>query len=428
MNLVHLTPGAGEMYCGNCFRDNALVGALRRAGHDACLLPLYLPLQLDERDESEDRPIFYGGISVYLEQILPWTRFLPRFVHRWLASRKVLEMIGDRAAKTQPAEVGALTVSMLSGEHGRQIRELDELCRWLKAEQKPEVVCFSDALILGMHRKVKAETGAKTVCILSGEDGFLDAIKEPFRTECWTLVRQNVAEVDLLVAPSRFYADYMTARLELPPGRIRILYNGLNFDGFNAAMSPPTAEKVLGFFARMSRDKGIDLLVDAFILLRKRGTLPNLKLKIAGGWTRWNEPLLEELQAKLTVAGLSADVSFHPNPTREEKIALLKSMSVCAIPARGNTASALTVLESWAAGIPVVVPNNASFPEFLEHGGGLLYEPENPESLANAVESLLLDEPNRQAAAQAGLDAVRKRFNADAMAEEFIRLLRERFN
>ena len=37
VNLVQITPGAGGMYCGNCFRDNALVAALRRQGHDTVM-------------------------------------------------------------------------------------------------------------------------------------------------------------------------------------------------------------------------------------------------------------------------------------------------------------------------------------------------------------------------------------------------------
>ena len=48
MNIVQITPGAGDMYCGNCFRDNALVAQLRRMGHHALMVPLYLPLTLDE--------------------------------------------------------------------------------------------------------------------------------------------------------------------------------------------------------------------------------------------------------------------------------------------------------------------------------------------------------------------------------------------
>ena len=53
------------MYCGNCFRDNALVTEFRRSGHDALMVPLYLPLTLDEANQAEGTPIFFGGLNVY---------------------------------------------------------------------------------------------------------------------------------------------------------------------------------------------------------------------------------------------------------------------------------------------------------------------------------------------------------------------------
>ena len=56
------------MYCGNCFRDNALVTEFRRSGHDALMVPLYLPLTLDEANQAEGTPIFFGGLNVYLSQ------------------------------------------------------------------------------------------------------------------------------------------------------------------------------------------------------------------------------------------------------------------------------------------------------------------------------------------------------------------------
>ena len=52
LKIIQLTPGAGGMYCGNCFRDNALVTEFRRSGHDALMVPLYLPLTLDEASHS----------------------------------------------------------------------------------------------------------------------------------------------------------------------------------------------------------------------------------------------------------------------------------------------------------------------------------------------------------------------------------------
>src|SRR5438477_10149972 len=68
MTIVQITPGAGGMYCGNCFRDNALVAGLRKLGHQVLMVPLYLPMTLDEEDQSRGAPIFFSGINVYLEQ------------------------------------------------------------------------------------------------------------------------------------------------------------------------------------------------------------------------------------------------------------------------------------------------------------------------------------------------------------------------
>ena len=68
MNIVQITPGAGKMFCGNCFRDNALVSALRAQGHEVTMVPLYLPLTLDEDDQSTGTPIFYNGVNVYIGQ------------------------------------------------------------------------------------------------------------------------------------------------------------------------------------------------------------------------------------------------------------------------------------------------------------------------------------------------------------------------
>ncbi|HWH70733.1 MAG TPA: hypothetical protein VNT26_15190, partial [Candidatus Sulfotelmatobacter sp.] len=86
MKVLQITPGAGAMYCGNCLRDNALVAALRQMGHQVLLVPLYLPLTLDEADQSAGTPLFFSGINVYLEQHFPLFRRAPQWLHRRLAS------------------------------------------------------------------------------------------------------------------------------------------------------------------------------------------------------------------------------------------------------------------------------------------------------------------------------------------------------
>src|SRR6185436_12737126 len=83
MRLIYLTPGTGSFYCGTCMRDNALVTALRRLGHDATLVPLYLPLTLDEPDASAGTPLFMGGVNVYLQQKSALFRKTPRWIDRF---------------------------------------------------------------------------------------------------------------------------------------------------------------------------------------------------------------------------------------------------------------------------------------------------------------------------------------------------------
>ena len=73
------------MYCGSCLRDNTLALELKRMGHDVILLPIYTPTLTDQTNVSQDR-VFFGGISVYLQQSNSIFRQTPWFVDRILDS------------------------------------------------------------------------------------------------------------------------------------------------------------------------------------------------------------------------------------------------------------------------------------------------------------------------------------------------------
>src|SRR5882724_7360211 len=181
MNIVQITPGAGAMYCGNCFRDNALVAALRRQGHAVLMVPLYLPLTLDEEDETRGTPIFFNGVNVYLEQKSEWFRGAPAWLHNLAASPGLLKFASGRAAKTRAADLGEITISMIRGEEVNQARELEQLIAFLKTQPKPGIICLSNALLAGLARRLKSELDAPIACVLQGEDTFLDALLEPHR-------------------------------------------------------------------------------------------------------------------------------------------------------------------------------------------------------------------------------------------------------
>ncbi len=412
------------MYCGNCLRDNALVMALRRMGHDVLMLPLYLPLTLDESDQSAAHPVFFGGINVYLDHHWPAFSKTPRFIRRWLASRPLLRLAAGRAAKTQPEQVGDLTLSMLRGELGRQTRDLDELTAWLQSQPRTDVIILSNALLVGMARQLKRRLGARIICHLGGEDSFLDALPESYRHACWQTLAERARELDLLLAPTRYFANLMGGRLGIPPHQIDIVPNGINLDGYEepATLADPP---VLGFFTRMSREKGLGLLVKAFIRVRQRGKAATLTLKVGGSSGPSDEPLVSDLKAILASANLSRDVSWHPNLPRDAKISFLKSLSIFSAPAVYGEAFGLYVVEAMAAGVPVVQPDTASFPELIEAtGGGLLCRP-NPESLADAIERLALDSPERRRLGTSARKAAFEQFSASAMARAVMKVIQK---
>jgi len=452
VNLIQITPGAGGMYCGNCLRDNALVAELRRRGHHAVLLPMYLPLNLDEWDESAGNPIFFGGINVYLEQRFPIFRHAPGWLRRQLASPALLRWATGRAAKTRPEEVGELTVSMLRGEEGNQARELTELIGWLKTRTRPDWVCLSNALLIGLTRQLQRDLATHVVCQLGGEDSFLDSLPTASRDVAWHTLAERARDVDVFVAPSRYFADLMSRRLNLSPDRVRVVPTGLNLDGFESSpepppsvtrhpssdlrppssdlgppssvLRPPASPPVLGYFARMCREKGLDTLVEAYVLLRQRDRVKGLKLHVGGSLGPSDEPFVNALRARLRGAGLSSDVEFHPNLERQAKLAFLRSLTVFSVPASYGEAFGLYLIEAMAAGVPVVQPRHAAFPEIVEAtGGGVLCEPGDPAALAVAIEELLLDPPKARALGEAGRKAITEEYSIGRMADRLLELL-----
>lgn len=437
MNLVQITPGAGGMYCGNCFRDNALVAALRRQGHEVLMVPLYLPMTLDEESQAAGTPTFFGGINVYLQQQSAFFRRAPNWLHSLLDSPALLKLAAGRAAKTRAADVGELTLSMLRGEEGHQARELDELLAWLKTQPCPDIVMLSNAMLAGLARRLKAGLGCRIICNLQGEDAFLDAMPSPQREQVWALLAERCRDCDLFIAPSRYFGDTMAKRLALPAGKVKVVFNGISLDGYGdkwqmtsdtAAAVPDLSlvtrppSPVLGYFARMCREKGLDLLVEAFIELKHRNSVPNLKLKIGGGCGPGDEPFVAQLKQHLRRAGCLGDVEFHPNLTRGQKVGFLQSLTVFSVPALYGEGFGLYLIESMAAGVPVVQPRHAAFPELIEATGGGVIAEANAAALAAAIEALLLDPARLRALGESARRSVAEHFTVDRMAGELAKL------
>lgn len=417
------------MYCGGCFRDNSLVAALRKQGHQTLMVPLYLPLTLDEPDQSAGTPIFFGGINVYLDQKSALFRKAPRWLHQLLSSPALLKWASGRAAKTRAADVGELMLSMLRGEEGHQARELNDLIAWLKTQPKPDTICLSNALLAGFARQLKAELKTPVVCLLAGEDTFLDGLPPSVRDAAWATLTERSRDVDLFLPPSRYYADLMSVRLALRPQQVQVLPNGISLAGYSdSRYQTPNGHgsPVLGYFARMCHEKGLDTLVDAFVFLKQRDNTKNLRLHVGGGCGPGDEPFVDQQRRKLAQAGLTSDVQFFPNVDHAQKIAFYEGLTVFSTPALYGEAFGLYLIEALAAGVPLVQPRHAGFPEIIEAtGGGVLCEPGSPKSLADAIEDLIRDPARARELGVRGKDAVKRSFTIEQMGVNFVAALQD---
>jgi glycosyltransferase involved in cell wall biosynthesis len=211
----------------------------------------------------------------------------------------------------------------------------------------------------------------------------------------------------------------MTQRMGLPPGAVAVVRNGVSLDSLAPAAALPVVPTI-GYFARLCHGKGLHLLIEAFILIKQRGTLPGLRLRVGGAMTAVDEAYVSSQEARLVEAGVRGDVEILPNIPAEEKAGFLQSLSVLSVPAIYGEAFGLFVIEAMACGIPVVEPEHAAFPELIHAtGGGVLCAPDDAGSLAAALEQLLLTPGLAEAVGRRGRAAVERDFSASRMAREF---------
>jgi glycosyltransferase involved in cell wall biosynthesis len=425
MRIAYLAAGAAGMYCGSCLHDNTLAAALLKLGEDVVLVPIYTPLRTDEHDVSVPR-VFFGGINAFLQQKIPLFRRTPRWLDNWLDHPALLRLVAGRGISVDPAKLGAMTVSMLRGEEGNQRKELDKLVDWLLDEAKPDVVHLSNAMMLGLARRIAARCGPPVVCSLSGEDIFLEKLLPPYYDQARELLRERAADVNAFVALNEYYADAMAAYLDVRRHRVHVIPHGLDLEGHGQRLSrgaddPPR----VGYLARICHDKGLHLLVEACELLTRRGVAPRIELHAAGYLSPSDRPYFEKLRQRAERGPLRGRFTYHGELTRAQKIAFLQSLDIFSTPTAYAESKGLPILEAWANGVPAVVPNHGTFPELVAAtGGGLLHEPLSAPDLAAKISTLLADPAVAAAMGSAGRSAVQSRYHARAMAETTLELYR----
>jgi glycosyltransferase involved in cell wall biosynthesis len=161
--------------------------------------------------------------------------------------------------------------------------------------------------------------------------------------------------------------------------------------------------------------------VEAYCKLRLEASLPAARLEVAGYLDPCQRGYLDAQRAVLERASLAGEFRYHGALDRAAKIRFLQGLSVLSVPTVYVEPKGLFVLEAQANGVPVVEPRHGAFPELIARtGGGVLFEPGNTDSLAEALLGLAREPERALAYGQKGAAAVRRELGAQHMAERVL--------
>ncbi|MEI6681132.1 MAG: glycosyltransferase family 4 protein [Bacteroidota bacterium] len=423
MKIVSIVPGfGGTFYCGNCLRDSAYVQSLREAGHDAMILPMYLPLTADLESKDDGLPVFYGAVNIYLRQQFPLFRHMPGWMERFFDSTPVLKFAAGKSGSTRAKGLEKLTESMLLGEKGFQHKELDHLVDFLKNQHKPDIVHFSNALLLGMARRIRDEVGVPVICSLQDEDVWVDAMEEGWVDRIWQLMAEKGRDVDAFVAVSSWFASVMQHKMNIPPEKMHVIPIGVDPERYT--VTPPAASpQAIGYLSRICEENGFEVLMDAFILLKARPRFSDLVLIATGGMTGDDKPFLNRQLKKLEQHNLRHFFKILPDFATGILPEFFKALSVMSVPVLKGEAFGLYQLEALASGIPLVQPQLGAFPDVIGlTGGGVIYQPNTAEALANKLAEVLSDTDRLRLMGLAGRRAVEDHYDSKNLTKRMVEI------
>ena len=237
----------------------------------------------------------------------------------------------------------------------------------------------------------------------------------------WT--RFLIRRMDRVIATSRKTAAY----LEVP--------NTVVMHGIDAARFCPPADRAeaaravgldpaqrhIGCFGRVRRQKGTDLFVEAMIALLPRH--PGWSAVVAGRATPQHKAFEDGLKARVAAAGLDGRILFVGEHRDIER--WYRALSLYVAPQRWE-GFGLTPLEAMASGVPVAAADVGAFSELVEPGEtGAVVPADDLAAMIAAVEPYLADPALAARQGQNGRARVEARFELAGEARTLVKIYEE---
>ena len=418
MKIVYLITGSGgSFYCGNCYRDMLYVRAIRKVpGVTASAIPLYLPPDKTNTESGLDKNVFFGAISMYIREKVPFLRNMPDFFDKILDSSSLLKLAAKQAGTTRTEGLEEMTLNMIEGDNAFRTHEVDRLVNYLVKNGKPDIIHLSNALILGLARQLKKRIKVKIVCSLLNEDDWIDEMAEPYKSKAWKMIGIESKYVDSFVTPSEYYKKLFISRTGLSGTNINVVPLGFEPEE-GLSFTRDSEFPSLGYFSRVSYPNGFDKMVDAFIRM-KSDLFPGLTLHVCGGSTGTDKAFISLQIKKIKEHGFKSAVRIYPEFQGDKKLEFFNNVDIISVPVRKYDGYGLYLLEANGSGVPVVQPATGAFPEIISTtGGGTTYFPDNVDELVSGLTNLLNDKGLRETLAKHGITGVAENFSLQRMAE-----------
>lgn len=180
--------------------------------------------------------------------------------------------------------------------------------------------------------------------------------------------------VDRYIAVSKAVSLYYQQNKAVPSKKITLIHNTTPLE--DVEIHPREFSFRIGFLGRLSEQKGVDVLIKAVALIRKKGIPCEL---VIGG----TGPLLANLKQEAMDCEIEETVNFPGHIS--DKNEFFGMIDIFALPSR-NEGFPLVLLEAGMYQMPVVATRVSGNPEIIVHEEtGLLVESENPDELAAAL-------------------------------------------